>query len=82
MALNRYVVTADTILPAGTATAVAGGQGNTVSWSGTGGLAPTLRRGQVLMLDPAGALYTAIGAGNLRPWVDGQDTVGHAGLSN
>jgi hypothetical protein len=27
-------------------------------------------------------LETAIGAGNLRAFVDGQDTVGHQGLSN
>ncbi|HEY2638436.1 MAG TPA: hypothetical protein VGI66_00945 [Streptosporangiaceae bacterium] len=42
----------------------------TVIWadsSGTGG---------------AGALYTAIGAGNLRAFVDGQDNVGHAAISN
>jgi hypothetical protein len=30
----------------------------------------------------AGALYTAIGAGNLRAYVQGQDDVGHAALSN
>jgi hypothetical protein len=34
------------------------------------------------MLDPAGPLYTLIGAGNLRAFVDGQDTVGHAALAN
>ncbi len=28
------------------------------------------------------ALYAAIGAGNLRAFVDGQDTVGDAGLAN
>jgi hypothetical protein len=27
-------------------------------------------------------LYQAIGAGNLRAFVDGQDTVGHAALGN
>jgi hypothetical protein len=27
-------------------------------------------------------LYAAIGAGNLRAWIDGQDNVGHAALSN
>ena len=30
----------------------------------------------------AGALYTAIGAGNLRAYVQGQDDVGHAALAN
>jgi hypothetical protein len=44
-------------------------------------------RGQVVWADSAGtggagALYTAIGAGNLRAWVDGQDTQGHSALSN
>jgi hypothetical protein len=27
-------------------------------------------------------LYQAIGASNLRAWVQGQDDVGHAGLAN
>ena len=31
---------------------------------------------------PAGKPYTAIGSNNLRAWVDGQDAVGHAALSN
>jgi hypothetical protein len=35
-----------------------------------------------IILDPAGPLYTAIGAGNLRSFVDGYDTAGHAGLAN
>jgi len=34
------------------------------------------------MLDPAGPLYTAIGAGNLRPFVQGQDDRGGTALSN
>ena len=42
----------------------------------------TYLKGQVIMLDPAGPLYTLIGAGNLRAFVDGQDTVGHLCLSN
>lgn len=47
----------------------------------------TFIKGQVIWADSsgsggAGALYTAIGAGNLRAYVDGQDTVGHAALSN
>ena len=37
---------------------------------------------QVIVLDPTGALYAAIGAGNLRPYQQGQDDVGHASLSN
>lgn len=54
-------------------------------WGAGGGV--TFYRGQVIWADSsgaggAGALYTAIGAGNLRAWVDGQDTVGHAALAN
>ena len=42
----------------------------------------TLVPGQVIVLYPAGALYTAIGAGDLRAYVQGRDNVGHQGLSN
>jgi hypothetical protein len=38
--------------------------------------------GTPIMLDPAGPLYTAIGAGNLRPFVQGQDDRGGTALSN
>lgn len=93
MALARFVVTADTTISAGTATAVTDGFG-TVSWSAA--LAPyagpfpvTVRKGMVIWADSAGGtstgaqlLYTAIGSGNLRAFVDGQDTVGHSGLAN
>ena len=41
-----------------------------------------LIKGTVNELDPAGPLYAAIGAGNLRAWVQGADDVGHQGLSN
>ena len=41
----------------------------------------TYIKGQVIMLDPASALYSAIGAGNLRAWSD-SEAVGHAGLAN
>jgi hypothetical protein len=34
------------------------------------------------VLDPASALYTAIGAGNLRAFVQGQDDRGGAALRN
>jgi hypothetical protein len=33
------------------------------------------------VLDPAGKLYAAIGAGNLRAWAD-QEAVGHQGTAN
>jgi len=48
-----------------------------------------VQRVQVIWADSAGGsttaaqqLYNAIGAGNLRAWVDGQDNVGYAALSN
>lgn len=88
MAINRYIVTATTTIPAGTAATVVAGESAT---GGAFGSAPTtggpiwpttLIKGQAVMLDPAGAVYALIGAGNLRAFVDGQDTVGHAALSN
>jgi hypothetical protein len=48
----------------------------------------TLLPGTVIYADSAGGttgpsmLYQAIGAGNLRAFVDGQDNVGHASLGN
>jgi hypothetical protein len=91
MALNRYVLTATVTVPAGTlATLVAGepgtggaaGFGNASTSAGYGLFPQTFIKGTPIILDPASALYTAIGAGNLRAFVDGQDTVGHAALSN
>ena len=90
MAVNRYVVTAVVTVPPGAAATVVAGEPGTGGAAGFGGaptasgpwLPITLQPQQVIMLDPAGGLYTAIGAGNLRPFVDGQDTVGHAGLTN
>jgi hypothetical protein len=80
MALNRYVLTADTTVAAGTPTAVSGGPG-TVSWSGPGPYPVTYARGQVIVLDQAGSLYAAIGAGNLRAYVPGTDDA-RPGISN
>jgi len=90
MAINRYVVTTAVVVSPGAAATVVAGEPGTGGPAGFGGapttggpLMPlTLKPNQVIMLDPAGPLYTAIGAGNLRAWVDGQDTVGHAGLTN
>jgi hypothetical protein len=54
-----------------------------------GWLPVTFLRGQVIYADSAAGtttgpqiLYQAIGASNLRAYVQGQDDVGHAGLSN
>lgn len=67
------------------------GTGATLQWAG--GLPATFFAGQVIVADssapganPTGAqqLYTALTAAsaNLRPFVDGSDSVGHYGLSN
>jgi hypothetical protein len=90
MALQRYVLTADVTVPAGTlATPTAGvpGTGGAASYgsaSTTGGpLWPvTYARGQVIVLDPAGPLFAAIGAANPRPFTDGTDGAGRPGISN
>jgi hypothetical protein len=93
MALNRYVLTSTVTVAAGTlATAVAGepesgglaGLGNAATAVGqAGGLWPTtFISGTAIVLDPAGALFTAIGAGNLRLFTQGVDDVGHAALAN
>jgi hypothetical protein len=90
MAVQRYVVTAAVTVPPGAAATVVAGEPGTGGAAGYGSAATAsgpllpivLQPNQVIMLDPAGALYTAIGAGNLRAFIDGQDTVGHAGLHN
>lgn len=46
------------------------------------GAGATWYAGQVIWADPAGKLFTAIGAGNLRAFTDGTDAAGHAALSN
>jgi len=90
MAVNRYVLTATVIVNPGAAATVVAGEPGTAGAAGYGSAATTggpiwatsYPIGQVIMLDPAGPLYAQIGAGNLRTFVDGQDTVGHAGLTN
>lgn len=91
MALSRYVLTSTVVVPAGTpAVVVAGepgtggasGYGNTSTSAGFGLYPQTFIQGTAIVLDPAGPLFTAIGAGNLRAYIQGQDDVGHAALSN
>ena len=90
MALSRFVLVNNVTVAAGTAATVVAGEPGTGGASGfgsaptTGGplMATTYAKGTVILLDPAGSLFTAIGAGNLRAFVQGQDDVGHAGLSN
>jgi hypothetical protein len=91
MALSRYVLTGNVSIPAGTAATVTAGEpgtggaagfGSAETASGYGYFGQSFIRGQVIVLDPAGALYSAIGAGNLRAYNQGQDDVGHAALAN
>jgi hypothetical protein len=90
MALNKYVLTATVTVPAGTAATVTAGEPATGAPAGPGNAATTggplypatYIKGTPIVLDPAGALYAAIGAGNLRAYVQGQDDVGHAALAN
>lgn len=94
MAVQRYVLTTDLTLPAGSFTldassgervgtgSYAQGAGNWGSGAGSAGGSTNWYAGQVIWADPAGELYTAIGAGNLRAFRDGTDDVGHAAISN
>ena len=90
MALGRYVVTATTTVAPGTAATPTAGQPGTGGQAGygsagvtSGQLWPTtFLAGQANVLDPAGPLFAAIGAGNLRAFTDGTDTVGHQATSN
>lgn len=87
MAINNYVLTATVNVPAGTpATVVAGepgtggpaGYGNTGMTAGTWAQpwATTFLQGQLIRLDTAGQLFTAIGAGNLRQVTPAQESGG------
>ncbi len=91
MALARYVITSAVTVPAGTAATPAAGEPATGGAAGYGNAAisagavlwpTTYIAGTAIVLDPAGPLYAAIGAGNLRAYVQGQDDVGHGGLAN
>jgi hypothetical protein len=90
MAINRYVLTAQVTVPAGTAATVVAGEPGTGGAAGRGNAATTggplwattFLAGQVIMLDPAGALFSQIGSGNLRAYVQGSDDVGHLSTGN
>jgi hypothetical protein len=86
-ALAKYVVTANVTIPAGTVTAGSAAQtygtDSAAPGAGTWSIWPTTwQKGMILWLDSAGLLFAAIGGGNLRLAVDGQDNVGHAALGN
>jgi hypothetical protein len=97
MGYGRFVVTAKVTVAAGTASAPgqyntvtwANGSGSASKWAPPS--ATTFERGTVIFADdtapgatPTGPqqLYQAIGAGNLRAYVQGADDSGHAGLAN
>ena len=97
MALNRYVLTSTVTLSPDTAATVTAGEPGTGGAAGFGssasvspatatkfGLWPLVFLVSTpVYLDPAGALYSALGgAANLRTWIDGTDNVSHAALSN
>jgi hypothetical protein len=92
MALNRYITTSTVTLTPGTFTAGVfstgaatvfgtGGYASAAGNYGSGGTV-TIPKGTVLMLDPAGAVFTAIGAGNLTAYSEAQETGGHYGTAN
>ncbi len=90
MAISRYVLTANVTIAAGTAATVVAGEPGTGGAAGYGNAATTggplwpvtYQQGQVIELDPAGPLFTQIGAGSLRAFVQGQDDAGHQSLAN
>ena len=91
MALNKYTLTSTVTIPAGTITMPVAGEPATGGSAGFGNasissgpaLFPTMFvAGQVVVLDPAGPLYAAIGAGNLKPFTAAQETGGSLGVSN
>ena len=88
MALARFVITANVTVAAGAATAGTYGSASTAATAWSELWPVTFIRNQVIYADssagsaPAQLLYQAIGAGNLRAYVPGQDDVGHAALAN
>ena len=88
MALARYVITSAVTVPAGTPVTPTAGEPDSGGAAGYGNTATTggalypqaFTAGTVMVLDPAGPLYVAIGSANLRPYAD-TDAVGHAALS-
>jgi hypothetical protein len=97
MAYGRFVLTAKVTVPAGTASAAgqyntvtwSNGSGSASKWAPP--FPVTFERGTMIYADdtapgttPTGPqqLYQAIGAGNLRAYVQGQDDRGGAPLAN
>lgn len=90
MAINNYILTGQITVAAGTAATVVAGEPGTAGASGYGSVsttggptwAQTYLKGQLIALDPAGALFAAIGGGNLRLVTPAQETGGSYGTAN
>jgi hypothetical protein len=87
MALSRFVVTATITVAAGAATPGSYGSASTPATAWCELWSATFRVGQVIWADSSAGsngaqlLYRALSP-SLRPFADGQDTAGHAGLAN
>jgi hypothetical protein len=92
MAMNRYITTAAVSLPAGAFTAEiyatgggtvfgTGGWANSAGHYGSGGTVVIPAR-TPLLLDPAGQVFAAIGAGNLTLVTPAQESGGIDGTAN
>lgn len=92
MALSRFVLVQAVTLAADALTAGTGGWGNATGTNAVGNYdtngPQTIPAGTVIVADSTVGttgpqlLYAAIGAANLRAYVQGQDDVGHAALAN
>ncbi len=92
MALNRYVLTATTTVPAGTPATVTAGEPATGGGAGFGcvgisagyaAFPQPFQPGTPIVLDSASPLYTYLnGQGAVRAYVQGTDDVSHAAISN
>ena len=76
-AVYTAALTVTPLMTGGSEWAVAwDGAGSPAGWT-PGGFPVKFLQGTPLILDPAGDLYAALGAGNLRAWIDGTDNTGH-----
>ena len=95
MALNTYELTATVTVAAGTleTPTMAGSPGgtptpNSISYGSEATTAgydvkpQTFLKGQLIVLDPSGTLFSLIGGGNLRQVTPAQETGGFIGTSN
>ena len=84
------MITQAVTVPAGTPATVTAGEPGTGGAAGQGSASTTggplwpvtFQPGQVVVLDPAGSWFAAIGAGNLKSFTAAQKTGGSLGTSN